>query len=168
MVKYLSQSRVKPFAVLLAIWSTLWLADVSRANAQRAFTSNVEIPEITAFITEAGPYGHGGGEGCIHYVVSLRLASLLENRGITQLLSATLLYVDATNPPRDDRVADLAVIILSGVKPAADGWMSERQRAKDMRVIKVPLAVNRAIRLGFPKDGDWAAYFKTIASPYGK
>jgi hypothetical protein len=101
--------------------------------------------------------------------VPAELATLIETRTIHELLAAIILDTDHPTPLRLGRVADLTLIVLSRVTPTNDGWMSKEDRESKAKVFRIPFAIDRALRLGFPRDAaGWPDYYKTVGTTFGR
>lgn len=156
--------------VLLAFAAFVWAAGASAEPKPSSDTSSAGtpgVPEISAYLSAPGLHRdfqmRSGGHD--QYVLPADLAKLIETHKMTEMLARLARQVDTVGPERLNRVRDLAVVILSRVKPVNDGWMTEEQKRDGSKVFRIPFATDRKLREGLPKGNagaEWVAYAKWI------
>ncbi len=103
--------------------------------------------------------------GRVHHVVSGELGSLIVKRGKDLLHEALTLSSDTPYPPNPRRFEELAVLVLSGIQPEGDGWISEERRKAGAVVFKIPLGLRAWFHRDFPKDRtkvEWMKYLESF------
>lgn len=148
----------------------LWVISANAGARENAGTSagrEAVFPEISAYLSAPGlthdfQMRSGGHD---QYVLPADLARLIETRGTADMLAALARQIGAVSSDRFNRVRDLAVVILSRVKPVSDGWMTPEQKHAHSKAFRIPFATDGKLRQGLPKGNTAAervAYSKRI------